>query len=91
MREEIAENNGSESLEAEMTFLEHLEELRWRLIYSLIGVVVGTIICFVFIEFLVDAVLLRPRQKFRCFTAEPETFRSDFPLFPGCSDRRHCT
>jgi sec-independent protein translocase protein TatC len=63
MREEIAENNGSESLEAEMTFLEHLEELRWRLIYSLIGVVVGTIICFVFIDFLVDAVLLRPARN----------------------------
>ncbi len=47
---------------AEMTFLEHLEELRWRIIYSLIGLVVGTIICWVFIDFLVDVVLLKPAR-----------------------------
>ena len=47
---------------AEMTFLEHLEELRWRIIYSLIGIVVGTIICWIFINFLVDAILLKPAR-----------------------------
>ena len=47
---------------AEMTFLEHLEELRWRIIYSLIGLVIGTIICWVFIDFLVDVVLLKPAR-----------------------------
>jgi sec-independent protein translocase protein TatC len=47
---------------SEMSFLDHLEELRWRLIYSLIGVVAGTIVCFVFIEFLVDVVLLKPAR-----------------------------
>jgi len=47
---------------AEMTFLEHLEELRWRIIYSLIGLVVGTIICWIFIDFLVDVVLLKPAR-----------------------------
>ena len=30
--------------EVEMSFLDHLEELRWRLIYALIGIVIGTII-----------------------------------------------
>jgi len=39
--------------EPEMSFLDHLEELRWRLIYSLIGLVAGTIICWVFIDFLI--------------------------------------
>ncbi len=44
----------------EMTFLEHLEELRWRLIYSFIGVIIGTILAWVFIDFLVESVLLKP-------------------------------
>jgi sec-independent protein translocase protein TatC len=53
------EDTGSER---EMTFLEHLEELRWRIIYSLIGVVVGAIIAWIFIDFLVDVVLLKPAK-----------------------------
>ncbi len=48
--------------EKEMTFLEHLEELRWRIIYSIIGIVVGTIIAWIFIDFLVDVVLLKPAK-----------------------------
>jgi sec-independent protein translocase protein TatC len=46
--------------EVEMTFLEHLEELRWRIIYSLIGILVGTIIAWIFIDFLVENILLKP-------------------------------
>lgn len=59
------ENNTplEEEEEKEMTFLEHLEELRWRIIWSLIGLVIGTIICLVFIDFLVDVVLLRPARN----------------------------
>ncbi|RMD50921.1 MAG: twin-arginine translocase subunit TatC [Ignavibacteria bacterium] len=45
-----------------MSFLEHLEELRWRILYSLIGVVLGTIVAWIFIDFLIDAVLLRPAR-----------------------------
>jgi sec-independent protein translocase protein TatC len=51
-----------EELEGEMTFLEHLEELRWRIIYSLIGLVVGTIICWFVIDYLVDVILLKPAR-----------------------------
>jgi sec-independent protein translocase protein TatC len=47
---------------AEMTFLEHLEELRWRIIYSLGGIIVGAIVCWIFIDFLVDAILLKPAR-----------------------------
>jgi len=54
--------NGGVELEKEMTFLEHLEELRWRIIYSIIGIVVGTIIAWIFIDFLVDVVLLKPAK-----------------------------
>ncbi len=54
--------NEEEKSGAEMTFLEHLEELRWRLIYSLIGLVAGTILCWIFIDYLVDVVLLKPAR-----------------------------
>lgn len=57
------ENNADEEEEKEMTFLEHLEELRWRIIFSLIGLVIGTIICLIFVDFLVDAILLRPARN----------------------------
>lgn len=57
----LTEENQSE--EVEMTFLEHLEELRWRIIYSLIGIVVGTIVAWIFIDFFVDKVLLLPAKE----------------------------
>ncbi|MBP9580665.1 MAG: twin-arginine translocase subunit TatC [Ignavibacteriaceae bacterium] len=63
--EEIIKDNLDDDgieLEREMTFLEHLEELRWRIIYSIIGIVVGTIIAWIFIDFLVDVVLLKPAK-----------------------------
>ncbi len=50
----------SSQAEAEMSFLEHLEELRWRIIYSLLGIVIGTIISWIFIDFLVEDILLKP-------------------------------
>ncbi|VAX25136.1 Twin-arginine translocation protein TatC [hydrothermal vent metagenome] len=57
--------DGEKELEeqtVEMTFLEHLEELRWRIVYSLAGVLVGTIITWIFIDFLVESVLLVPAK-----------------------------
>ncbi len=56
----ISENSQPE--EVEMTFLEHLEELRWRIIYSLLGLVVGTIIAWIFIDFFINSVLLLPAK-----------------------------
>jgi len=56
-------NSPEEKEEKEMTFLEHLEELRWRIIYSLIGLGVGALICWIFIDFLVDDVLLMPARR----------------------------
>jgi sec-independent protein translocase protein TatC len=53
----------SKENEIEMSFLDHLEELRWRLIYSIIGIVAGTIVAWIFIDPLVDIVLLRPARE----------------------------
>lgn len=51
-----------DSVEVEMSFLDHLEELRWRLIYAIIGIVIGTIAAWIFIEPLVELVLLKPAR-----------------------------
>ncbi len=50
------------SSETEMGFLDHLEELRWRIIYSLIGIIAGTIVAWIFIDFFIDHVLLVPAK-----------------------------
>ncbi|MCL5029737.1 MAG: twin-arginine translocase subunit TatC [Bacteroidetes bacterium] len=52
-----------EESEKEMTFLEHLEELRWRIIYSLIGLLAGALLCWIFVDFLVDKILLLPARN----------------------------
>jgi sec-independent protein translocase protein TatC len=57
------EVNNDEDDGNEMSFLDHLEELRWRIIYSLIGLVVGAILCWIFIDFLVDNILLIPAKN----------------------------
>ena len=57
-------NNGDaeESGDVEMSFLDHIEELRWRIIYSLIGILVFTIVAWIFIDPLVEIVLLKPAR-----------------------------
>ncbi len=45
-----------------MSFLDHLEELRWRLIKSLIAIIVGASITFLFIDQIID-ILIRPTRS----------------------------
>lgn len=47
----------------EMTFLEHLEELRWTIINSLIGIVVAAIVSWFFIDFIINDILLYPAKR----------------------------
>lgn len=60
--EEKNHSEQSSNVEVEMTFLDHLEEFRWRIIYSLIGIAIGTIIAWIFIDFFVDKILLLPAR-----------------------------
>jgi sec-independent protein translocase protein TatC len=50
----------NESGEKEMTFLEHLEELRWHILRSAIAIVVFTILAFVFINEIYRYIILGP-------------------------------
>lgn len=45
-----------------MTFLEHLEELRWHIIRSVIAIVAFSITAFIFKDFLFDTLLLGPSK-----------------------------
>ena len=45
-----------------MSFLEHLEELRWHIIRSLIAIVVMMIIAFVFKDVLFNKIVLAPKN-----------------------------
>lgn len=46
----------------EMSFLEHLEELRWHLIKGFGGIAFGMLIAFIFGDFLVNKVMLGPTR-----------------------------
>ena len=47
----------------EMSFLEHLEELRWHIIRSLIAIVSGGIVLFLFQRWMFDVVIFGPTRK----------------------------
>ncbi len=56
---------GQRSKEVEMSFLEHLEELRWHLIRSIIGVILLTIVAFLAKDFIFHTLIFGPtRQEF---------------------------
>ena len=62
MSEDFEKTNDENNDEARMGFLDHLEELRWRIIKSAIGVVIGSIICGIFINWIMNYFLLAPAK-----------------------------
>jgi len=59
---ELTAKQEEEGEGGEMTFLEHLEDLRWRIIFSVLGLVVGSIICWIFVDQLINIILLKPAR-----------------------------
>ena len=47
----------------EMSFLDHLEELRWHLIRSVLAIVIIATIAFIFKDFIFDVLLFGPKNK----------------------------
>lgn len=45
-----------------MSFLEHLEELRWTIIRSVIAIIVGAVLAFLFKHIIFDEVILAPKR-----------------------------
>jgi sec-independent protein translocase protein TatC len=56
----ILKHSGGVQDHEEMSFLEHLEELRHQIIKALVGIVLGTILCAFFSDFIVLELLLHP-------------------------------
>jgi sec-independent protein translocase protein TatC len=48
--------------QSEMSFLEHLEELRWRIIRAAIAILSGAIVAFVFKGIVFDKIILAPKN-----------------------------
>lgn len=61
MINELNKNTPNEDFK-EMTFLEHLEELRWTIVKSIIGIIVGAVLSWTFIDFIVNEILLYPAK-----------------------------
>lgn len=52
---------GMKSSYAEMSFLEHLEELRWHIIRSALAIMVFAVVAFIMKDFIFNTVILNPR------------------------------
>ena len=61
--EKIFKSAGGISSEHEMSFLDHLEELRKQIIKMIIGILVGTAVCIYFADFIVQTILLSPLRS----------------------------
>lgn len=49
-----------EGSESEMTFIEHLEELRWHIVRSVLAILICAIIIFVYIDWIFDTIIMGP-------------------------------
>ncbi|MFW5822795.1 MAG: twin-arginine translocase subunit TatC [Tangfeifania sp.] len=60
-KKKLTDKAGMKTPYAEMSFLEHLEELRWHIIRSALAVVILAVIAFVLKDFIFNTVILNPR------------------------------
>jgi sec-independent protein translocase protein TatC len=52
----------AKSKEAEMSFLEHLEVMRWHLLRSIVAVIILALVAFIFKEVVFDKIILAPKE-----------------------------
>ncbi|WP_353133837.1 twin-arginine translocase subunit TatC [Pseudopedobacter sp.] len=50
------------NLEAEMSFFDHLEILRWHLLRSAVAIIAFTILAFAFYDFIFDVIIMGPKK-----------------------------
>lgn len=55
-------NKRKKDPKAEMSFIDHLEDLRWHVIRSVIAVLIGSIIVFIYADFVVNYILFAPTR-----------------------------
>ena len=54
---------GQETSEDEMSFIDHLEALRWHVVRSLLVILASAIVFFIFIDWIFDNVIMGPTQN----------------------------
>jgi sec-independent protein translocase protein TatC len=54
----------AKSKESEMSFLDHLEVMRWHLLRSIIAIVIMALVAFVFKEIVFDKIILAPKEPY---------------------------
>lgn len=59
----IRGKDDSDQPKAEMSFIDHLEELRWHIVRSAIALVIAAIIIFVFIDWIFDNIIYAPARE----------------------------
>lgn len=57
----LKRKKGDKKDEKEMSFLEHLEELRWHIIRSIVAIVIMFVVAFLFKNLIFDKIILAPR------------------------------
>ncbi len=55
------ENTNGKIKQAEMSFLEHLEVLRWHIIRSAVAIMAMAILAFIFKDFIFDTIIFKPK------------------------------
>jgi sec-independent protein translocase protein TatC len=56
-------NKRKKAEQGEMSFIDHLEELRWHVIRGVIAVLVGAVVVFIFSDFVVNDILFAPTRS----------------------------
>ena len=56
-------NRRGKDEKGEMSFIDHLEELRWHVIRSVIAVLVGAVVVFIYSDFVVNNILFAPTRS----------------------------
>ena len=56
-------NKRNKDAKTEMSFIDHLEDLRWHVIRSVIAVLIGAIIVFIYSDFVVNNILFAPTRS----------------------------
>jgi sec-independent protein translocase protein TatC len=58
---DTGDNKSGKKKQGEMSFLEHLEELRWHLIRSVLAIVLMAIVAFILKDFIFNTIIFKPK------------------------------
>ncbi len=60
--EQTTKKRGKKTPQAEMSFLEHLEELRWHIIRSVVLIAVFAVVAFIMKDFIFNEIIFKPKM-----------------------------